>query len=335
MIAWMLTPLSWIFWGCISFRHFLYDKKILAKKYLDLPVVSIGNVVVGGAGKTQVALLLAQQLSETLPLAILSRGFRGKAEKTSQPLVIDVKKNSPLEAGDEPWLLANRLQAVSVIANKNRFKSALIAKQRGARLILLDDGMQHRKLHRDFEIVVIDGNSPFDSFLPKGRLREDTRRLKFADLIIFIDHPEPLLKNQVEQVSQAAQVTAVIRSKGFYDLNDQPVEFLAGQKVGLFCGIGNPRRFVKTVESLNLHVVTTLFAADHLSIKKKALASFAKISQQKGATHLVCTEKDKIKFLGTETFCLPIVWLKVNLEIVDNQKKWISMLDAIKQRSLM
>lgn len=335
MIECALTPLSWLFRGGILFRHFLYDQKILTKKYSQLPVVSIGNVMAGGAGKTQVALLLAAQLAKDFPVAILSRGYRGKAEHGATPLVVDINRHTAVECGDEPWLLASRLAHIShkcsaVVVNKNRFKSALYAQSRGARLLVLDDGMQHRQLHRDFEIVVIDGRTPFGPFLPKGRLREDLSRLKEVDLILFIGEPESSLKNRVSTLSSAPQVTAKIVSCGFFQLDGRPVEDLKDKPVGIFCGIGNPTRFVATVEELGLHVTATHFSSDHQLIGEKQLYRFAVHCKQRGAMFLVCTEKDRVK-LSPRVLPLPIIWLKAELEVINNHKAWIRTVNEIKQ----
>jgi tetraacyldisaccharide 4'-kinase len=330
MIGWMLTPCSLMYRGSILLRHFLYDKKILKKKYAPLPVVSIGNVMVGGAGKTQAALLLAEQLSKEFSTAILSRGYLSRAEHASTPLVVDTQKHRADQCGDEPWLLASRLQSTLVVVNKNRFKSALVAEKQGAQLLLLDDGMQHRRLHRDFEIIVIDGKTPFGSFLPTGHLREDLSRLKTADLILFVGEPDLALKNQVTTQSCAPQVVADIVGSGFFQLDGKPVENPTGKQVGVFCGIGNPTRFVATVEKQGLSVVSTHFVADHRTIGEKALLQFAHQSKQKGASFLVCTEKDKVK-LSSKALPLPLLWLKAQLEVVSNQTEWTKLIDEIKR----
>ncbi len=286
----------------------------------------------GGAGKTQVALLLAQQLAHEVPLAILSRGYLGEAEHGADPLVIDIAQHSAARSGDEPWLLASRLQAACVVVNKNRFKSAQTAEKWGAKLLILDDGMQHRQLHRDFEIVVIDGKSPIDSFLPKGNVREDCRQLKKADLIIFIGAPDPTLKEKISKFSPAPQAVAQIVSQGVFQLNGSPVERVAGQRVGVFCGIGNPHRFVATVKQLGMEVVATHFSKDHRLVKEKKLYQFATDTQQKGGAFLLCTEKDRVKLLPkSQTLPLPICWLKAALTVVENQSGWSKAVSEIKQ----
>jgi tetraacyldisaccharide 4'-kinase len=327
----LLTPFSVLYQAGVRFRHFLYDQKILPKQFAPLPVVSIGNVMAGGVGKTQVALLLAGLLAQDLKVAILSRGYRGQAEHVADPLLVDVNRHAPSLCGDEPWLLASRLDSVFVVVNKNRFKSALKAKKLGAQAVLLDDGMQHRQLHRDFEIVVVDGKIPFGSFLPKGRLREDLQRLKTADLILFVGAPSQEIEGVVTSLALAPQVVAKVTSCGLFQLDGGQIDSIKGKKVAVFCGIGNPARFVNTVEELGAQVVATHFSSDHRLMGEKRLFQFASHAQKRGATLLLCTEKDKVKLSKSEfPLPVPVVWVKATLVIVKNQHVWLKMVDEIK-----
>jgi tetraacyldisaccharide 4'-kinase len=326
-----LAFLGWFYLLAIRLRHWLYDNKVLSQHYAPLPVVSIGNLVAGGAGKTQVALMLAKQLSETIPVAVLSRGYRSWAERTKEPLVVDIKKHAVACTGDEPWLLASRLthkQAI-VVVNKRRFQGALVAGQRGARLAILDDGMQHRALYRDFEIVVVDGRSALGSFLPLGKLREDPTRLKVADVILFVGHPCDSVLKSVLRHTQAPYVVAEIIPEGVFDLEGQPLESIQGKKVALFCGIGNPARFVNTVEALGADVLLTHFSADHRIPTALRLFAFADTARQKGASLLLCTEKDKVK-LSSNRLPLPLGWIRAGLQIVKHQEAWNQLIDKVK-----
>jgi tetraacyldisaccharide 4'-kinase len=266
-------------------------------------------------------------------VAILSRGYKGQCEHSEQPLVVDVEKHQPALCGDEPWLLASRLGKLSacVIANKRRYKSALAAKNWGADIVVLDDGMQHRKLHRDLEIVVIDGKTGFDTFLPAGKLREDPARLKHADLVLYVRDPEERVQRAVSSFTKAPQVTAQIVVEGVFDLEGRPQADLRGKKVALFCGIGNPERFVKTVEEMGAIVVFSHFSPDHEIPKEAELKEIALQAEKKGASVLLCTEKDKVKLCTANlSTSLPIAWVKTRLEIVHNQAAWGELVDKIK-----
>lgn len=324
----ILTPLSTLYRSIVRFRHYLYDHKFFSKHFSKLPTVSIGNVMAGGTGKTQVALLLAKHLSESLRVAILTRGYRGRAEHAAEPLLVDTEQHSASQAGDEPWLLAKRSGAL-VLVNKNRFKSALKAEKLGAEILVLDDGMQHRKLHRDFEIVVIDGKTPFGSFLPKGRRREEMDRLSAADLILYVGEPEAAIEQEVTRHTTAPCVAAHIVPTGVFMHATGTVATLDGRPVAVFCGIGNPSRFVKTVEGFGAQIIATHFAPDHSLPNEKTLRKFALLAKEKGASLLLCTEKDAVK-LSNIPLPLPVAWMRVTLEIVKNRDAWTKMVNEIK-----
>lgn len=323
----VLSPLSGMYKAGVHLRNWLYDRGWLDQKRGTLPVVSIGNIVAGGSGKTQVILLLAQELMKTLKVAVLSRGYRSLAEKRKDPLHVDPIVYSPKICGDESWMVAQRLKEVIVIAGKNRYAGANLAATKGAEVVLLDDGMQHRRLHRDMEIVVIDSEDPFGGgdFLPQGLLREDPKRLKVADLIVFIGQPSQDLRERTRSLSQAPWIQAEIRP-------DAEMADLEGAPVGLFCAIGHPERFVRTVSSLGCTVVSSHFFPDHAHISKKALEKFSSAAAAKGARFLVCTEKDKVKLSEFELeLSLPVRPIKAELRIVENQKTWESAVAQVKR----
>jgi tetraacyldisaccharide 4'-kinase len=325
----LLAPCSWLFSAGVRIRHFLYDRKIFTQKVAPLPVISIGNVVAGGAGKTQATLLLAELLSKELRVAVLSRGYKSQAENAQEPLLVKVDQHTPRMCGDEPWLLASRLQTALIYVNKNRYKSALQAKKMGAQVIVLDDGMQHRKLHRDLEIVVIDGKLPFGNFLPQGHLREDLQRLKKANLILFVGEPDVSILQEVALFTNAPQAFAKITPVGIFHLDGSEASPLKDKSVAIFCGIGNPVRFVQNVEELGAHVVATHFSSDHQRMSEKELKRFALLARSRGASVLVCTEKDKVK-LSQSNLPLPILWVRATLEIIRNQEEWAKTVRDIK-----
>lgn len=328
-----LTVPSIIFKTAVQIRHGLYDKGILFQHKLSLPVVSIGNLVVGGTGKTQIALLLAKELLLSMKVALLCRGYRARRGK-SFPLFIDGQSYE--ECGDEPWLLASRLPGAFVASGKDRIASAHEAERRGADVLVLDDGMQHRRLRRDLEIVAIDGSDPFGGghFLPRGMLREDPKRLSQADLVVIVGEMALRDKAKLAELSSAPCVEVKIVPQPIRELvSDLPLTPLQrGTPVGVFCGIGNPERFFKQVEAMGLTVVATHALPDHKKIGKKEMEAFAVLSKQKGAECLLCTEKDKVKLSEADVpKALPVGWIPVDLEIVDGQTAWDKMLQKIKQ----
>lgn len=328
------TWLSYLFQYTIVLRNQLYDRKILPKKVAPLAVVSIGNLVAGGVGKTQLTLLLVEELLKTLSVSVLSRGYRSKAERKKNPFLVNPKEQTPKDCGDEPWMMASRFPDVALIAGKNRYQGAVLAHQLGADVAVLDDGMQHRKIHRDFEIVVIDSTNPFGggTFLPKGRLREEPQRLKMADLIVCIGKPSSQLEETLAFLSIAPQVEMSIEAKKVHLLEGGAISDLQDFPVALFCGIGNPQRFVKTATKLGADVVATYFLPDHREMGLDALNEFAMLSQKKGAKLLLCTEKDRVK-LVTKGYnrLLPIGWLEVGLKVVKGEDMWNKTVKEIQQ----
>ncbi len=304
--------LSWGFQSGVFLRNRLYDSGWLAKKYAPLPVVSVGNIVAGGSGKTQVVLLLAQAVKGA---AIVSRGYKGRAEKSAKALVVSPEKHSFELCGDEPWMLARRLPSTTVIVSRDRFLGAVEANRLAHRLVILDDGMQHRKLHRDLNLVVLGGSDPFGEgkFLPKGKLREDPRRLRDADLVVFVGEASENDRQKVSELTDAPQVVAKTRlSESFEE-----------ERVGLFCGIGYPERFRRDVEKSGGEVVAAHYMRDHQSIGERELFTFALRAKNLGAKRLLCTEKDGVKLAKFVTKCpLPVSWVRADLEIVENRSAW-------------
>jgi tetraacyldisaccharide 4'-kinase len=333
----ILLPMSWIYHMIVKFRNWLYDQGWMRRYIPPVPlVISIGNIVAGGTGKTPVTLLLAKAFYGRHMIAILSRGYRSKVENLESPVIL-CEGNGPLfpasYCGDEPNIYANRFPKALVIVGGNRKNAAKIAAKEGAQIILLDDAMQHRRLARDFDIVVVDVGDPFGQgyFLPRGFLREDIGSLSRADLIILnhiVDHQQFLdVKNQLIQYTLAPVVGTVGQISAIRDLAGKEVESLQGQKVGVFCAIAHPEYFRKTIEKMGAIIVSELSLADHDTVKDKSLENFAQLSFKEGATYLVCTEKDRVKLKDDLKLPLPIVWIQMELNIVEGQEDWQAFLN--------
>src|SRR4030066_1164862 len=191
-----LYLLSLPYEGMVRTRFFFYSHGLLRTKSLPCPVISVGNITVGGTGKTPLVMALAKTLMDRgISVAILSRGYKGT--KTSEPVVSDGKSIflSPEESGDEPFLMAQVCKGVPVLVGKDRFANGRVALQRfGMKGLLLDDGYQHLPLHRDLDILLIDSHIGFgdQNLLPRGILREPLSHLRRAHLFLLtkVDHPE-------------------------------------------------------------------------------------------------------------------------------------------------
>lgn len=283
--------------AAVLVRNFLYDKGIFKQTKVDLFVISIGNIVAGGSGKTPLTLYIAERLCQKKKVAILLRGYRSKAEKRKTPIFVEPYMQAE-DVGDEALLYARKLPQVFVIAGKSRLLGAEMAKEAGAEVILLDDGMQHRKIARDIEIVI---KPPFEThyFLPRGLIRDDPRRMQKADIV----------------------VKTKISEKKVYDFKGNPwPKTLKGEKIALFSGIGYPKGFEKSVQEMGAIIVDMIQAPDHKLLKASDLYAFSQKAKEKGATLLLCTEKDFVKYLETPKSALPIAYLQIGIEIVEGKE---------------
>lgn len=332
----ILLPLSWLYGLGVHFRNRLYEKGWMRRYVPPVPlVISIGNIVAGGTGKTPVTLLLAGAFYERFTVAILSRGYRSKAEKLDMPVLLSEGHGPMLPAsycGDEPYLLAQRLPQAIVIVGGNRRKASFLAAKAGAQAIFLDDGMQHRRVARDFDVVVVDVGDPFGQgyFLPRGFLREDICSLARANLII-LNHIQDVeqftsVKMQLKPYSQAPIIGAKGHVVAIRDLKGQEMPMLEERKVGMFCAIAHPEYFRRTLEQEGFQVVDEYVLADHDTVRDKDLEQFAQACLKKGANSLICTEKDRVKLQDQLALTLPILWVQLELRIVAGQEEWQAFL---------
>lgn len=321
LVRCLLAPLGLCSGLWIKIKNKLYDVGALPVHKGPLPVVSVGNLVVGGVGKTPFVRLLAQALAPAGKVAILSRGYRSGVGK--RPFVVDA---GAARGGDEALMLARTLKNALVIVGQDRLAGVRLAAKLGAKIVLLDDGMQHRRLHRNVEIALLHATHPWGSghFLPHGILRDDPSRLAACDLIIAVG----------EGYTGNAQVPVVevdTTCNGVYDLEGKRLT-LNGEKVALFCAIGAPSRFVRTVqEELRTPVVARYFLGDHKSFAKIALLAFAKEAKQKGAKLLLCTEKDKVKIPKDWVLPLPCAWVSQEMVIRKNGGALGALVERIKE----
>lgn len=323
-------------------RNWAYDRGLASCYTPPVPVVvSVGNIVAGGTGKTPVALLLAESLLGDCRLAVISRGYRSPAEKRDAPLLLSQGKGPEYTAsycGDEPYLLSRRVPDALVYVGKNRVKASKLAARQGVEVIVVDDGMQHRRLARDFEIVVVDGLDPFGKgdFLPRGLLRESPRALKKADLIV-VNHIESEkhfeeVERKLEKWTRAPIVGASVRISSIEKSSGEKVTSLSGMKAGLFCGIARPSRFRSLLEDQGVSLVSELCTPDHLIPTEKALRQFAEKCRELGADVLLCTEKDLVKLKDGFECALPIAGVNIRLKLVSGAHEWENLMQKIKKR---
>lgn len=330
-----MLSFAWRFFA--SWKNFLYRTKILRSKNVFLPVVSIGNLVAGGSGKTPFTLFLAEKLlCRGKKVAILSRGYKSKAEKRGENICFSRgEKKSFEEVGDEPILLAKRLLKTLIIVGKKREKSALLAKEKGSNLLLLDDGFQYRKIKKDVEIVILNAFDPFASgkFLPRGFLRDSPAELKRADLIVvnhitnkkcFAD-----ITNLISKYTTAPIVGMRPQILGVKNLLGEIVKVTPKDRVAAFCALGAPHIFFSTVKDLGVDLVFSKKFVDHASFSISSIFEFAKKSKSLGASYIICSEKDSVKIPKSVPFPLSIYFLEIALVPIFNKNHLDNLIEKI------
>lgn len=341
VFKWILSFLSYLYMGAIFGRNFLYDKKIFRIKKASVPVISIGNIVAGGVGKTPFVLFLAETLmKEGKKVGILSRGYRSKIEKSGKS-ILGCAGNGPLFSekiiGDEPYLIAKKIPQVLLGVGKDRYSSSQMVVEKGCDLILLDDGMQHRKLHRDIEIVVLSAKDLFGKgkFLPSGYLRDFPKRIEKADLIVLNNLFDKNLLTEIKKKVRGYTKNPIIvinpSLSVILNLLDDKELQLKDIPIGVFCGIGDPEPFCRLLKDQGAYIVSTCFFEDHGQFCLKRLQTFAEKSKKAEAKYLICTEKDQVKLEKDLNLCLPVGYVKISL-IVEEGKKDLDQL--IKQITL-
>ncbi len=341
MVKILLRLLSLFYQLIISCRNWAFDHGCFKQYYAPVPlVISIGNIVAGGTGKTPVTLMIAQEFYKDWTIAILSRGYRSYAEYLGTPVVLSSGDGPTYPAsycGDEPYLLSQNLPKALVFVGKDRHQSSNLAAKAGAQLILLDDGMQHRHLARDLEVVVMNAQDPFGQgyFLPRGFLRESISSLSRAHLIIVnhVNEKEEFnsIKKEISKYSSAPMIGTKMEVMEIVDLEGQSLPDLQNKKVSIFCAIAHPDSFLKTVRNLGAEPVEQKFLSDHLTLTNDELTEFCQCSMAKGAEWVLCTEKDFVKLDKASLNSLPIACVKMRLAIIEGELHWKSFTEKAKR----
>ncbi len=315
----------------VVFRHFLYDIGWCKSHRVSLPVVSVGNIVAGGTGKTPFVRALIEALAcPPGDVAVLTRGYRSYLEDKSQQISSGMGPIvSAKICGDEPYWLASKTSA-AIWVGKDRLVSAKQAVQSPAKLLILEDGFQHRRLSRDIDIVLLDAADLFGGgyYLPRGLLRDLPKRLQNADWII-VNHLEngdamPAIERELRRWTDAP----LIGMGPKYHLE------VSWKNAGAFCGIAKPKRFCSAVQAAGCNLVDTLESEDHKLPSFQDLTLWAERCRQEGAEGLICTEKDFVKLPAAFIAGLPVCPLQMTLRCIYNQNHWQEMLQTIKNKIL-
>ncbi len=304
----MKVLLSKIYGLIVSLRVFLYQKGILRKHRLKHPVISVGNLTVGGTGKTPLVGFLAQILKKAgYQPVILSRGYK-RSNKNAVLLVSDVREVfcGPEECGDEPYLLARKLEGVPVLVGNSRYQAGRLLEDRYSNLIyLLDDGYQHIQLKRNLNILILDATDPFGGhhLLPAGRLREPTKAIARADAIVITrSHMFSETENLEEQIRRWNQRVPISYFHhdvtALYDARTgtrfQPRDFLGSSVIAL-AAIGSPHVFLHDLEHYQMKISDRFIFRDHHPFSQPELDRVLKRLEEVQARAVVTTEKDAVR----------------------------------------
>jgi len=296
-------------------RNALYDRRRLRPRRLDGPVVSVGNLSAGGSGKTPFVLLLGELLkSRGVKFDVLSRGY---GRKSRGVLLVD-PGGLPQQFGDEPLLIARRLQ-VPVIVGEDRYEAGRFAESRfGAQLHLLDDGFQHRGLARDFDIVLVTPQDASDRLLPAGRLREPLSTLRRADAVVL--------------ASGASEDAFSLQGKSVWRVKRGIIAEGIPARPVVFCGIARPQNFLLQLRAANVEPAAQAFYRDHHAYNEKDVRELLEVRQRSEAGGFVTTEKDAVNLGPYLSALAPLAVVPVRMELVDAANGIDTMLRKIEER---
>lgn len=345
LLAAFLLVLSWVFSLLVRLRMWLYRERLFHDTPLGCKVVVVGNLTVGGTGKTPVVMKMARVLSERgRRVAILSRGYKGRSDspvrrfwrwltqgRRPDPLVVSDGKTvlvGPEEAGDEPYMMARNLAdaGVVVIVDRDRVEGGRFALRRfGVDTILLDDGLQYLPLHGQINLLLVDRHNPFGNrrLLPRGILREPVANLSRGTYIIVTkcDGPvPPELEAEIRRHNREAEIIACAhRPREFVEVDGParfPLEHVRGRRVMAFSGIATPERFEATLRELGADLVANRRFLDHHAFAEEDLDEILERAQRAKAEFIVTTEKDAVRLQSGFRPSIPLLYVRLDVDVL-------------------
>ena len=362
LLRWFLYALSWLFRGIVQARLWLSRMRIRKARQLGVMVISIGNLTVGGTGKTPVVERLARELKDGgRNVAILSRGYKSRKLPVLRrlrrsffgkfkPRVVHDGKKLLLDsawAGDEPYMLARSLADVPVLVHKNRARAGLTAvSEFKADILILDDGMQYLDIEHRLDICLIDRQAPFGNefLLPRGTLREPPSNLRRANLILItkaVPGESRALIQRIRKYNRTADIVECVHKpmylRNIYDPADcLPLSHLQGKFLGVLSGIARPESFEATLRELGANIEITTRFADHHRFRGRELEDFVARCARRDTDFIVTTEKDCVRFpsrIGDEEKPeVPIYFLRVEIDIIAGQEHWDRLIARLTER---
>ena len=312
----ILRVFSLIYTLVIRLRNLGFFLRILRSRKVQAKVISIGNITTGGTGKTPIVMWLARMVAQkNLKVAILTRGYASKAGAL----------------GDEPAMLARNCPQASVIVNSNRYKGALKAiKEQGCKVLIMDDGFQHRKLKRDLDIIAIDATCAFgyNKMLPAGLLREPAKALKRAHAVIITRYDQVStetilqIRNKIKKINSKLVICNATHEQTYAKMfkgKKYTIPELREKKIYAFCGIGNPQAFFNKLSSNGLNIVGEKIFNDHHNFNPEDMQKIVKKAKNAEADIILSTQKDWIKaaMLALKFEDIEYGFIDIELKITD------------------
>ena len=352
-----LVALSWVFDAIVRTRCWLYHQRIILRNQpLGVPVVVVGNLTVGGTGKTPIVEKFARSLAQRgRHVAILSRGYKSRAEpfyrrwwrwlthgEDPPPKVVSDGTNVLLdsaEAGDEPFMLARNLPGVVVLVDKNRVKAGQYAiKKFGSDILLLDDGFQYLSLRGQFNLLLVDKSNPFGNhhLLPRGILREPVRHLRRASYVFITKsdgQPDDELRATISRHHPEVEVIECAhRPKHLQSVNNggrRPLEDLRGRRVAAFCGIAAPESFERLLRELGAEICCIKRYLDHHRFTPEEMERFFARAASANAEMIITTEKDAVRLAHDLAPPAPLYYLRLEIEILSGNHDFDAVVSHI------
>ncbi len=322
--------------GLTRCRTWLYDRGWLPRHRLPCPVVSVGNLTVGGTGKTPMTMWVTDRLMQRgKTVAILSRGYR---RKSRQPFVLVSDGRSilagPREAGDEPYLMARRCPGAVVAVGANRYQlGRWVLRRMPVDCFVLDDGFQHVSLDREVNLLLIDSSDAdgLHAFFPAGRLRESLGEAKRASEIILTRVDDGAAVSRVVDPLEHAMgfrpqpITTRFAAHALRGVSEtdawRPLAAVRGKRALLFSGVGNPGQFRRMVDTLGVDVVDECVFRDHAAYAASTLGAIARRAERSRPDVALTTEKDLVKIQSRWPMAFPVFAVSLAVEFVDGRSR--------------
>lgn len=346
----MLKQFSHLYFFVVQSRLYLYQTGIIRRFPLGCQVISVGNVTVGGTGKTPMVEMLARELSkEGRKVAILSRGYKKKEKNISRrfkdklkagasatpPRIVSDGKHLLLDSemsGDEPYMLATNLPDVVVLVDKDRVKSGRYAvKHFGCDTLILDDGFQYQKLCHRLDLVLVDRTNPFGNgnVLPRGILREpaaNIARAKFICITKVNGNDNSELRRRISEMNPKAGIMECNHEPcslvSAFSRKHHPLGDLAGMKIVALSGIASPQSFEKSLEKLGAVILERKRFADHHRFSQQEIIDIVNEAQELGADAVVTTEKDAVRMTRIDRCAVPVYFVRIEVKFLNGVEEF-------------